>query len=171
MQHPRILIAGAAVVAVAAVGGITAAAATSSPHSPASSSAMATVHTAAATVAGHSEQILVNAQGQALYYYQPDTATTSNVDAGVARLWPPLTSAAPSASGVTGTLTVVHDTYGSQVAYQGHLLYTFVSDGAGQVTGQGVQDFFVATPDLTPLAGSVAPPASMPSAPSGGYGY
>ena len=54
----------------------------------------------------------------------------------------------------------------------GHLLYTFVDDRAGQVTGQGVQGVFVATPGLTPLAGSSAPTAAAPPAPSGnGYGY
>ena len=45
--------------------------------------------------------------------------------------------------------------HGGQVAYNGHLLYTFVSDRKGVVTGQGVQDFFVATPTIT---AQVAPP-------------
>ena len=39
--------------------------------------------------------------------------------------------------------------HGDQVAYNGHLLYTFADDQPGQVTGQGVQGFFVATPGLT----------------------
>ena len=46
------------------------------------------------------------------------------------------------------------DIHGDQVAYNGHLLYTFADDQAGQVTGQGVQGFFVATPGLAPIAGS-----------------
>ncbi len=50
--------------------------------------------------------------------------------------------------------------------------YTFVDDHAGQVTGQGFQDFFVATPGLAPIAGSSAPVGTIPAAPSGnGYGY
>jgi secreted repeat protein with Y-X4-D motif len=62
------------------------------------------------------------------------------------------------------------DTHGSQVAYNGHLLYTFAEDQAGQVTGQGVQGFFVATPGLTAITGSAAPAA--PAAPVGNpYGY
>ena len=62
------------------------------------------------------------------------------------------------------------DIHGDQVAYNGHLLYTFADDQPGHVTGQGVQGFFVATPGLTALAGSPAPPA--PAAPSGNpYGY
>ena len=62
--------------------------------------------------------------------------------------------------------------HGDQVAYNGHLLYTFADDHAGQMTGQGVQGFFVATPGLTSIAGSSAPAGTAPAAPSGnGYGY
>jgi len=43
-------------------------------------------------------------------------------------------------------LTAVKDTHGDQAAYHGHLLYTFADDHPGHVTGQGVEDFFVATP-------------------------
>ncbi len=46
------------------------------------------------------------------------------------------------------------DAHGDQVAYNGHLLYTFADDPACRVTGQGVQGFFVATPGLTPITGS-----------------
>ena len=184
MRRSRIIIASAGLAAVAAIGGVTAAAATGSPASstpragaasaaPAAgpAAAAATVRTARAAVAGTTETILVNAHGQPLYYYRPDTATTSLVTGGLARLWPPLTSAAPSAAGVNGKLTVVKDTHGDQVAYNGHLLYTFISDRAGQVTGQGVQNFFVATPGLAPLTSSAAPATTIPAAPSGGYGY
>ena len=181
MRHPRIIIAGIGLAAIAAVGGATAAATTGSPASgttPAASApaagpgATATVHSAQATVGGRTEAILVNAHRLPLYYYRPDTATRSLVSGGLARLWPPLTSAAPTAaSGVTGKLTVVHDAHGDQVGYNGHLLYTFAGDRAGQVTGQGFQNFFVATAGLTPAAMSAAPGTSVPAAPSGGYGY
>ena len=43
----------------------------------------------------------------------------------------------------SGKLTVLNDANGDQVAYNGHLLYTFTSDHPGQVTGQGFQNFFV----------------------------
>ena len=181
MRHPRIIIASISLAAAAAIGGgITAAAATGSPAgsppsaSPPSASqqSAATVRTAQATVAGKTETILVNGQGQPLYYYVSDTPTKSLVTGGLAALWPPVTSASPAATGLNGTLAAVSDTHGHQVAYNGHLLYTFVDDHAGQVTGQGVQRFFVATPGLTPLAGSAAPTAAAPPAPSGnGYGY
>ena len=139
---------------MAAVGGITAASAGGSPASsrpPPSQRRGATVRTASATVAGKTETILVNGHGLPLYFYRPDTATKSLVTGGLARLWPPLTSAAPAAAGVSGKLAVLNDAHGQQVTYNGHLLYTFADDHAGQVTGQGVQNFFVATPGLAPI--------------------
>jgi predicted lipoprotein with Yx(FWY)xxD motif len=190
MRHPRIIIASIGLAAIAAVGGATAAAdagpaargttpaaSASAPGSAAPApagapGAPATVHTALATVGGRTQAILVNGHGLPLYYYRPDTATRSLVSGGLARLWPPLTSAAPTAaSGVTGKLTVVHDAHGAQVGYNGHLLYTFAGDRAGQVTGQGFQNFFVATAGLTPPATSSAPGTTVPAAQPGGYGY
>jgi predicted lipoprotein with Yx(FWY)xxD motif len=165
MRRSRIIIASAGLAVAAAIGGVTAAAATGSP------TRAATVHTARAVVTGKTETILVNAQGRPLYYYRPDTAATSLVNGGLARLWPPLTSAAPTAAGVTAKLTVVKDSNGNQVAYNGHLLYTFVSDPAGKVTGQGFQNFFVATPGLAALANSRAPGTTTPPGPASGYGY
>ena len=176
MRHPRIIIASISLAAAAAIGGgITAVSATSSHASsrPAvSQHTAATVRTAQAAVAGKNETILVNSQGLPLYFYISDTPARSLVTGGLATLWPPLTSAAPAATALTGKLAAVSDAHGDQVAYNGHLLYTFAGDHAGQVTGQGVQGFFVATPGLTPIVGSSAPAGRAPAAPSGnGYGY
>ena len=176
MRHPKLIIAGIGLAAVAAAGGATAATAAggTAASGPATghSATAATVRTAPAAVAGKTQTILVNSSGLPLYFYQPDTATKSLVTGGVAALWPPLISAAPTAAGARGTLTVVNDAHGHQVAYNGHLLYTFTSDHAGQVTGQGVQNFFVATPGLAPLASSTAPAGMVPATPSAhGYGY
>ena len=184
MRHPRIIIASLSLAAAAALGGgITAAAATTSHASSqptASQAAAATVHTVQASVGGKTETILVDSQGLPLYYYLNDTATKSNVTGALASLWPPLTTASPTATGTTGQLTAVKDIHGNQAAYHGHLLYTFADDHAGQVTGQGVEDFFVATPGLTPTAGSSTAGSSTtagtapaaPAAPAGsGYGY
>jgi predicted lipoprotein with Yx(FWY)xxD motif len=174
VRHPRIIIASISLAAAAALGGgITAVAATTSHASsqPAAvQTSAATVRTVQATVAGKTETILVNSQGLPLYYYLPDTAATSAVTGGLAALWPPLTSASPAATGLTGKLTAVMDTHGDQVAYNGHLLYTFADDQAGQVTGQGVQGFLVATPGLTAITGSPAAPAP-PAPPGNPYGY
>jgi predicted lipoprotein with Yx(FWY)xxD motif len=132
----------------------------------------ATVGTVQATVGGKTETVLVNSQGLPLYYYLNDTAASSVVTGGLAALWPPLTSPSPAATGLTGKLAAVSDAHGDQVAYNGHLLYTFADDHAGQVTGQGVQGFFVATPGLTPITGSSTSTGTVPATPSGtGYGY
>jgi predicted lipoprotein with Yx(FWY)xxD motif len=173
MRHPKLIIAGIGLAAVAAVGGVTAAAAggpSASSSTAGHSATAATVRTASASVAGKTETILVNSGGLPLYFYRPDTAAKSFVTGGVAALWPPLISTAPTAAGASGKLTVVNDAHGHQVAYNGHLLYTFVSDHAGEVTGQGVQNFFVATPGLTPIASSSAPAGTVPAAPSA-HGY
>ncbi len=181
MQRPRIIIASVAVAAAAAIGGVTAAVASGSPASSATPSSSApaasgaTVHTVQATVNGKTETILVNAQRLPLYYYQPDTAAKSLVSGQLLALWPAVTASMPTGSGLSGQLTAVNDTHGSQVAYNGHLLYTFVTDRPGQVTGQGVQNFFVATPGMARLSGSSAPTGTVPASPSnpaaGGYGY
>ena len=172
MRHPRIIIASVGLAALAAAGGITAAAAgASSTSAPsAAQSAAATVHTAQATVGGETETILVNGRGLPLYYYRPDTATKSFVTGELAQVWPPLTSAAPTGAGVSGQVTVLNDVNGKQVTYNGHPLYTFADDHADQVTGQGVQNFFVATPGLASLTGHSSAASTTP-APSNGYGY
>jgi predicted lipoprotein with Yx(FWY)xxD motif len=176
VRHPKIIIASISLAAAAAIGGgVTAAAASSPPV--ASQHAAATVETTQSTVGHKTETILVTSQGLPLYYYLNDTAAKSAVTGELAVEWPPLTSASPAATGLTGTLAAVMDTHGDQVAYNGHLLYTFAGDQAGQVTGQGVQGFFVATPGLTPIAGSSTAGSSTtagtaPAASSGGgYGY
>ena len=125
------------------------------------------IKTVTATVNGTTETVLTNAQGMPLYYYVPDSPTRSLVSGGLAALWPPVTSATtPAATGLSGTLRVVHDSHGNQVAYNGHLLYTFVSDHAGVVTGQNIQNFKVATPNL-----SAAPGSSGSSGGGSGTGY
>jgi predicted lipoprotein with Yx(FWY)xxD motif len=176
MKRPRIIMAGIALAAVATAGGLTAAAASSSTPTAAASAASAnsmsaTVRTVSANVAGKTETILVTSRGLPLYIYRPDTATKSLVTGGLAQLWPPLISPAVAGAGVTGKVAVLKDVNGQQVTYNGHPLYTFVDDHAGQVTGQGVQNFFVATPGIASItmAGSTAPASS--AVPTGGYGY
>ena len=175
MRHPRMIIASLSLAAAAAIGGVTAASAASSAashSSTASQNAAATVHTVQAAVAGKTETVLVNGVGLPLYYYRPDTATKSLVTGQLASVWPPLVAASPAATGLSGKLTVVKDAHGDQVAYHGHLLYTFADDHAGQVTGQGFENFFVATPSLAQIPGSSASAGTAPAAPaSSGYGY
>lgn len=135
-----------------------------------------TVHTTTSIVNGKIETILVNSKGLPLYYYPADTAKKSMVSGELARLWPPLLSASPTATGVRGKLTTLNVAAGRQVTYNGHFLYTFVEDSPGNVTGQGVSDFFVATPQLKVIRSTVKGAPTTPTTPtatasSGSYGY
>jgi predicted lipoprotein with Yx(FWY)xxD motif len=158
MLH-RITIAGIGVAAAAVAGTAAFAGAHGGGHSaagPADTSTAIRVQTA--TVNGKSEAVLTDARGMPLYYYAPDTPSTSMVSGTLAALWPAVTaSSTPTAHGLAGNVTEVSDSHGRQVAYNGHLLYTFVSDRQGVVTGQGEENFFVATPTLSAQANTSQP--------------
>ena len=195
MRHPRTIAAIVGLTAAAVVGGVTVAAtaggsttrsseattpSTSNSSTPSASVATsgaqpaamaATIHTATAAVNGMTESILVNGQGLPLYFYKPDTATKSMVTGTLASLWPPLTASAPTESGASGIVKAVSSSNGRQVTYNGHFLYTFVDDGPGRVSGQGVQDFFVATPGLAARHSSSSAASTAPAAAGNGYGY
>ena len=131
-----------------------------------------TLHTTTTQVGAKTETVLVNAKGLPLYYYQADTAKKSQVSGVLAQLWPALVSAKPTASGVKGKVTSVQQPGGHQVTYNGHFLYTFVDDSPGHVTGQGVSNFFVATPNVRAIGSATTLKAApAPVAPSRGYGY
>ncbi|HEY6286411.1 MAG TPA: hypothetical protein VIX20_12160 [Ktedonobacteraceae bacterium] len=135
------------------------------------SSSAAIIKTTSATVNGQSVTILTNAQGMTLYYLKPDTATTSNCTGTCASNWPPLvftSSGSPgSANALPGTLSVVTDTNGQQVEYNGHLLYRFSGDTTpGQTNGEGIKGvWFVATTTLSVQGAPQATPTPN------GYGY
>ena len=100
----------------------------SSGTTPSSSAAI--IKTSSATVNGQSVTILTNTKGMTLYYFKPDTATTSACTGSCAGFWPPLVSTSSgspaSASALPGTLSVVTDANGQQVEYNGHMLYTYL---------------------------------------------
>jgi predicted lipoprotein with Yx(FWY)xxD motif len=144
---------------VSACGGSTSS--TSGNAAPTTSNPTATtgpgalIKTASVLVNGKSETILTNAQGKTLYYFTPDTATTSACTGSCAQNWPPLlatgSSAPTSTTTLPGKLTTLSTPAGKQVLYNGHLLYTFAGDSApGQLNGEGkLGKWFVATADLT----------------------
>jgi predicted lipoprotein with Yx(FWY)xxD motif len=178
MRRPRKIIL-ALVVGMAAAGvGVAVAETTHSASTTATSTTTtiapaqagsATINVVNATVAGQSEQILVDARGLPLYTYKPDTPNQSRVSGALAQAWPALVSASPTETGATGKLGVVTDPNGQLVQYNGHFLYTFVNDAPGQVNGQGVAGFLVATPNIAgttaPAATQPAPPAATPASP------
>ena len=122
--------------------------------------------TASVTLNGNSETILTNAQGMTLYYFIPDTATKAACTGTCAGIWPPLlfagTGSPTSVTTLPGTLSVVTDTNGQQVEYNGHPLYTYSKDTAlGQTNGEGFKGkWFVATPTLSGQSAPQSTPTS-----------
>ena len=117
-----------------------------------------------------SAQVLTNSAGLTLYWFAPDTSTTSKCTGSCATYWPPVKGPATAGSGVTGTLGVITRPDGTmQATYNGHPLYTYAGDSApGQANGNGKN-----------LSGGVwyevtvsgAAPAASVSTSSHGYGY
>jgi predicted lipoprotein with Yx(FWY)xxD motif len=132
---------------------------------------MYTVDTAVAAVGGAQTKILVDGKGMALYYNTSDTAMQSSCTGGCAKLWPPLLSTtAPTSAQLPGKLAVVKTGNGSQVSYNGHLLYTYSGDTMpGQTNGQGVAGkWWVASVDVK--AGSPASSATSTGTNTGNTG-
>lgn len=122
--------------------------------------------------------ILVDANGRALYLFEADKRDQSTLSAAGQAVWPPLTATAKpaAAGGVNGSqITLIKDRGGStQVAYNGHPLYYYVGDhGPGQTKGQGLNEFgalwYVLAPSGTAITSAPTPPPSSGSA--SGYGY
>jgi predicted lipoprotein with Yx(FWY)xxD motif len=174
MKRSRIGLVAVAVALAGAGGGVAFAETSSSnptaaaPPATAGPGAAPTIQVITTRVSGKPENVLADAGRLPLYTYKLDTATHSQVSGSLAQLWPPLTSLSPTEKGATGKVTVLSDSNGHQVEYNGHFLYTFLNDTPGQVTGQGVQGFFVATPSLATTTSTATPVAPTNSNP---YGY
>ncbi len=137
-------------------GNTTPAASQTKPTAAASSAAV--VKTMTKTVKGKSETVLTDTKGLTLYYFKPDTKTTSACTTGCVDNWPPLLmtgagTTPTSATPLTGKLTTQSGANGTQIQYNGHFLYTFASDKDAEDTyGEGIGGkWFVATSDLATL--------------------
>jgi predicted lipoprotein with Yx(FWY)xxD motif len=115
------------------------------------SSAPAEPMTNAATVStqeiGDEGAVLVDSGGRALYAADQEIAAGNKVlcTEACTSFWEPLTmnSGSPTGSSVPGELGIVERPDGSrQVALDGKLLYSFVEDEPGEVTGDGFEDAF-----------------------------
>jgi predicted lipoprotein with Yx(FWY)xxD motif len=138
----RLLIAGAIAATVAACGGSSPSTATASP-SPSLAAAGTTIAVATNSKLG---QILVDGKGMTVYLFVADHATASTCYTSCAQVWPPvLTNGAPVAgTGATASLlgTTKRTDGKTEVTYNGHPLYYFVTDKKpGDTTGQGVTGF------------------------------
>ena len=144
------------VVGLAAACGSTSSGSAGVTASPAASAASGVdLEQGTAKVMGANETVLTSPDGFTLYYLTVDTTTAPKCSGACLANWPPLLSNGNPSSMVplTGTLTVVMNANGDQVAYNGHLLYRFAADKAkGDAGGEGLKAFGgvwqVATPNL-----------------------
>jgi len=145
----------AAVVVIAACGSSskTASKYSTTPSTSTSSSSESTT-TAAAASSGATlatatnstigQQILVDSSGRTVYLFMPDgSSKTTTVPAAIKANWPPVKSTATPTVGAgldQSMIAADMQADGSdQVAYGGHLLYTFAGDkAAGDAKGQGL---------------------------------
>jgi predicted lipoprotein with Yx(FWY)xxD motif len=150
-RNPILTAAGVLLVAIglAACGGSSSSSSSSSAAAaPSTATGSGTVSTQNISGAG---TVLVDSKGNALYTNNRDSGSKVACTGSCASVWVPL--AAPSSgkptssdSSVQAKLGVVMTPDGtSQVTWGGKPLYTFVSDSAGQVTGNGVTDSFNGT--------------------------
>ena len=81
--------------------------------------------------------VLTNANGLTLYWFAPDTRTSSECTGSCAIYWPPVSGSPAAGPGVTGKLgTIKRPGGGLQATYEGHPLYTYIGDSApGQANG------------------------------------
>ena len=161
----------AAVLAVAACGSSASSSSTppaAGPSSPATGSSGSTLMST--TINGTA--VLTNSAGFTLYWFVPDTSTTSKCTGSCATYWPPVKGPATAGSGVTGTLSTITRPDGTtQATYDGHPLYTYAGDSApGQAKGNGLNLSGGVWHEVT-VSGAAAPAASTSPSAAGGYGY
>ncbi len=152
--------------------------ATSTPAAGASTPAAGSSSSAPASSSGGTaldvhtmggQQVVTNFQGITVYWFAPDTSTTSKCTGSCATFWPPVKGPATAMSGVTGTLgTLTRPDGTTQATYDGHPLYTFVKDTApGQAQGNGVNAFGGLWHEMT--VSGATPGASATHTTSTGY--
>jgi predicted lipoprotein with Yx(FWY)xxD motif len=140
------VLAAAAVVGLAACGGSSSsstptAASTGNTNTGSNTSAsVSATGIKTSVINGHT--VLTDSSGFVLYWYAPDTPTTSKCAGTCATYWPPLIGTPSLASGVTlaGKLGTIKRANGQlQATYDGHPLYLFKSDtSAGQWSGNNL---------------------------------
>jgi predicted lipoprotein with Yx(FWY)xxD motif len=84
--------------------------------------------------------VLTNGKGFTLYWFAPDTATTSKCTGSCAAYWPPVFGTPRAAAGVTGRLGIISRPGGGvQATYDGHPLYSYIGDNSpGQANGNNL---------------------------------
>ena len=161
----------AAALMIAACG--SSASTSSSPPAAAGSGTQAASGSALKTTTMGGVAVLTNAQGFTLYWFAPDTSTTSKCNGSCATFWPPVKGPATVGAGVTGKLATITRADGStQATYNGHPLYTYKGDTApGQDKGNNLNISGGVWHDVTASGGAAPAPSTSTSSGGGGYGY
>jgi predicted lipoprotein with Yx(FWY)xxD motif len=164
--------AGLAALMITACGSSTSSTSSGTPSAaaPASSAPAAASGSTLKTATIGGVTVLTNAKGFTLYWFAPDTPTTSKCNGSCATYWPPVKGPATAGTGVTGKLATIKRSDGSvQATYNGHPLYTYVADTApGQAKGNGLNLSGGVWHEVT-ASGAAAPAATTPASSSGGY--
>jgi predicted lipoprotein with Yx(FWY)xxD motif len=124
-------------VVAAVVFGVSVATASSGQAVPATAGGTVTLRTT--TIGGVS--VLTNSSGRTLYWFAPDTPSSSACYGTCAAYWPPVIGNPAAGPGVTvSKIATIRRTDGTlQVTYAGHPLYTYVGDTApGQASGNDI---------------------------------
>ena len=152
----------AAALTVAACGSSSPGGAASAPADAASGPALP--GSALKTTAISGAAVLTDARGFTLYWFAPDTATTSKCNGSCAQIWPPVKGPATAGPGVPGTLsTIARPDGATQAIYDGHPLYAYVGDTRpGQANGNGINASGGVWHEVT--ASRAAAPVSSPGA-------
>jgi predicted lipoprotein with Yx(FWY)xxD motif len=165
-RRRRAVTAAVTVLAATAAAGWALRPASPPPGLPAAGTILQTARVAGVTV-------LTDAAGFTLYWFGPDTATTSKCTGSCSRRWPPVTGPVTAGAGVSGAVGWIRRPDGAiQATYDGHPLYTAIVDTApGEARGNGVTASGGRWHEVT-VRGAAAP-ASSPSpgmGSGGGYG-
>ena len=175
--------AGLAALALALTACASSSSSSSTPATATAAPAAAGSSAAASTSSGttvnmttiNGTAVLTNSAGKTLYWFAPDTSTTSKCTGSCATYWPPVTGPVTAGSGVTGTLgTITRSDGTTQATYDGHPLYTYVGDtAAGQAKGNGLNLSGGLWYEMTVSGAKPAVHASSTSTSTsgGGYGY
>ena len=85
-------------------------------------------------------RVLTTSRGLTLYWFAPDTSTTSACYGSCAAYWPPVKGPVTASASVPGQLGTIRRSDGSlQATYDGHPLYTYIADTApGQARGNNL---------------------------------
>src|SRR5579859_4901906 len=177
----RKILGAAGLAAVALALSACASSASSSSSTPTTTAPAAGGSSAAASGGGttvnmttiNGTAVLTNSAGKTLYWFAPDTSTTSKCTGSCATFWPPVTGPVTAGSGVTGTLgTITRPDGTTQATYDGHPLYTYVGDtAAGQAKGNGLNISGGLWYEMTVSGAKPAVSTGGSTSGGGGYGY